>query len=127
MSKNIIEIPPELESKTLEWLNALNYLQSEIEYHNVFDYLAKILPELGFITTKNYIYDNKWHIEDKNFDITVKINREDIILKWITFKSTPKKRIGFVNTLREPFFKFYYILKQLNTLLIQMQEQKTNE
>ena len=74
MSKNIIEIPPELESKTLEWINAQNYLQLEIEYHYILNYLANILPELGFITEKNYIYDNKWHLEDNNFDITIKID-----------------------------------------------------
>lgn len=125
MSKNIIEIPLELESKTLEWVNAQNYLQSEIHYYYIKDYVNKYLPELGFTT----IEDDKdiWYRKDENFEIRVVISISAVVLVWIKFERVENHKRGFVNRLSEPSYKFYYILQKLNYLLIQMQEQKTNE
>jgi hypothetical protein len=133
MSETIIKIPSELENKTLEWINAQNYLQSNIHIYYIENYLNEHLPKLKFIAgeyNESIGFDKKWKLEEGNYKITIVVTNTlngELILVWDIYQQIGDKKTWFRNYLKEPAFKCYYILKKLNELLIQMQEAKTNE
>jgi hypothetical protein len=132
MSENIIKIPEELESKTLEWINAQNYLQSNINIYYIENYLNEQLPKLKFIAGKyneSIGFDKKWELKEGTYKITIVVTNTlnvELILVWDICQQVGDKKVWVRNYVKESAFKFYYILKKLNELLIKKQEEKSN-
>lgn len=124
----MLPIPEHLEKTTLNFISAQQELQSEINYHFVYNYLENQLPNFGF---KFYDFKNCWEFKNENIEIIIsndKYEKEycptNIFLKWVEFSKIDNKRVGFCNGIKRPYFEFYYFLKQLNHLLIKIEAKK---